>query len=157
MRELIASATLLGHPQSWARARDAGDHYANPAGYARWLTTVGRLLASVWRDAGGRRKDPEDGPVEVELVFWLERPKRRPASIPTDLWARKDCPAIGRQDVDNLAAAIFDAVTRAGWWTDDTRAAALVARKYWLPAGDTRERTEIRMYRDGGTDALPTA
>jgi Holliday junction resolvase RusA-like endonuclease len=149
-RDLVIGLTLTGPPMSWARARDTGeDGYANPLKYSRWLTATGRAFAREWRDQTGRRKDPIDGPVAVELLFLLRRPARRPASVPVDLWGLDRCPAIGRQDLDNLAAAVFDAVTRAAWWTDDTRAASLHAAKVWLPAGDENERTELRIYRLG--------
>lgn len=146
-RELILALTLSGPPMAWARARDLGeDGYANPLRYSRWLSATGRALGKEWRGEDGRRKDPIDGPVAVELLFLLKRPARRPSSVPVELWRLDRCPAIGRQDVDNLAAAIFDAITRAGWWTDDTRAASLHAAKAWLPADDDNERTEIRVY-----------
>ena len=149
-KDLVISVTLAGPPMSWARARDAGDgEYANPLRYSRWLGSTGRALGKQWRDSDGGKLDALDEPLAVELLFLFCRPAKRPRSVSPDLWRLDRCPAIGRQDIDNLAAAVFDALTRAGWWTDDTRAASVHAAKAWLPAGDDEERTEIRIYRLG--------
>ena len=61
-----------------------------------------------------------DGPVAVSLTFCLPRP----ASAPK----RQRWPWRG-PDLDKLARAVFDALTSAGVWADDSRCVELQARK----------------------------
>jgi hypothetical protein len=66
-------------------------------------------------------QDKFDAPVKVVLVFALRKPKNpkhktRPASRP---------------DLDKLVRAIFDSVTSAGIWEDDSLVVDLQASKEW--------------------------
>ena len=70
---------------------------------------------------------PFEGPVSLEITFFLPRPKR--------LCRKKDCqiaiPATCRPDVDNLAKAAMDALTTVGMWADDAQVHHLTVRKYY--------------------------
>lgn len=136
-------ATIPGQPKAWQRARDAGpDGYVNPASYSRWLRQTSQHIRGQWKQAGNTRR--LDCPLEVEIAFYLHRPQRRPDGYPRELWDMPPIPAIGRSDVDNYVAAVFDAVTRAGIWIDDTRVAGLRASKIWIPTSQP-EGTTIRI------------
>lgn len=60
-----------------------------------------------------------EGPVEVSLVFHVERPKT------TKLWGPKP-------DIDNYAKSVLDAFNDSGVvWKDDCQVVRLVASKQW--------------------------
>ena len=65
--------------------------------------------------------EPFDSSVKVTLLFALKRPKNP---------KHKDRPA-SRPDLDKLIRAIFDSVTSAGVWTDDSLVVELQASKTW--------------------------
>lgn len=63
------------------------------------------------------------GPLEVEMHFWLPRPK----SAKKRLW-----PA-GRPDLDNLVKAIMDSATQTGMvWRDDGQIVSLHVMKSYV-------------------------
>ena len=68
----------------------------------------------------------EEG-VMVSMEFYLPRPKR--------LMRKKDPVEVmvhtSKPDVDNLAKAILDCMTQAGWWRDDCQVFASVVRKWY--------------------------
>lgn len=74
-----------------------------------------------WRDkviygaraAVGARWLPLDGPLEVDLRFWMPRPASHPATIPTF--------PTSPPDTDKLMRAIGDALTQARVIVDDAR------------------------------------
>ena len=147
-RTPVCSFTLRP-PMAWRRALDQGDGtYANPQAYQRWLMRASRDVARAWCQ-GGTKPEPLNCPLEVGIIVYLERPQRRPGAYPDDLWGAIDAPAIGRADVDNFAASVLDACTRAGVWVDDTRVSSLIAAKFWLASGDADQRTEVTISRIG--------
>lgn len=60
-----------------------------------------------------------DGPIDVELTFWLERPAAA---------AHREYPHV-RPDLDKLGRAILDALTYAEVYVDDARVVNLQTRK----------------------------
>jgi len=60
------------------------------------------------------------GPVEVFVVFYLPRPKSAPRRVTE--------PAT-KPDLDKLARALFDALSAAGVWRDDSQVVHVHARK----------------------------
>lgn len=64
-----------------------------------------------------------EGPVSVEVVFTFDPPKSAPKS--------RRCWPITRSsgDVDKLVRAVFDALTDAGVWRDDSQVVRLAAEK----------------------------
>lgn len=100
-------------------------------GYGEWVAAV-RLAAS-------RRvvREPFDGPVSVELVFHMPRPKKHYRTGKHSGALRDDAPEQHTQtpDVDKLSRAVLDALTEAGVWLDDGQVVMLDARKVWAPPG----------------------
>ena len=66
---------------------------------------------------------PLEGPVSVEMVFTVPKPKSAPKRKLT--WPTK------RPDLDHLVRACADACTAAGVWRDDSQITALVALKVY--------------------------
>lgn len=78
--------------------------------------------------AGARSVEPFDCPVRVDLKFYMPRPAshyRRDGSLKPSAPA---WPAV-KPDIDKLERAVFDAVTAAGVWRDDSRAVVVVKSK----------------------------
>ncbi|MCW2897777.1 MAG: putative Holliday junction resolvase [Streptosporangiaceae bacterium] len=71
-----------------------------------------------------------EGPVSVDVVFTFDRPRSAPKSRP--------CWPITRSsgDLDKLERAVFDALTDAGVWRDDSQVVDVRARK--VHVGDDR-------------------
>jgi crossover junction endodeoxyribonuclease RusA len=67
--------------------------------------------------------DTIEGPVELHVTFYLDRP----ASIPM---SKRPFPIVP-PDVDKLVRAIGDGVTDAGVWGDDSQVVSLIARKLY--------------------------
>jgi len=66
---------------------------------------------------------PLTGPVDLNVVFYIERPKSIPQS--------KRLTPIVPPDVDKLVRAICDAMTDAGVWDDDAQVIHLKAMKLY--------------------------
>jgi Holliday junction resolvase RusA-like endonuclease len=108
-----------------ARMYDAGTSDA-------WKAAVIAAGASQCPDA------PLDGPISVCLTFYFERPKSHHFTGARATLLRPLAPVLhtGKPDADNLAKAILDAMTIAGWWVDDSRVANLFVQKRY--ANDKR-------------------
>lgn len=63
---------------------------------------------------------PFDGPLQVQLHFWLPRPKSLAKTV---IHPAK------RPDIDKLARAVLDGLTAGGAWKDDAQVVQLAARK----------------------------
>lgn len=73
-----------------------------------------------------RPKTALEGPLRLDLTFWMPRPKSRG----DELWHAS------RPDFDNLAKSVCDALTRARWWTDDSRIASATIVKLYSTASN---------------------
>jgi crossover junction endodeoxyribonuclease RusA len=115
----------LPSPQGSKRAfvRNGRANLVEVAGAALkdWRTTV---TARAVEAAAERDWDALDGPVKVDVLFWLPRPKARP----DDEWHAV------RPDVDKLARAVLDALTAARLWRDDCQVADLWTGKRYETA-----------------------
>lgn len=89
---------------------------ANPRLKA-WRALVREAAEAAVEDAGW---ETLDDPCQVQLGFTMPRPKR----------SRWGVPAV-RPDLDKLTRAVFDALTDAGVWKDDSRVVSMeVTKKY---------------------------
>lgn len=106
-----------------------------------WRATVAWQVAHTMRQAGWRRAD---GPVAVEVEFYLHRPPSAPKSR-----TRPDV----KPDLDKLLRSTLDALTESGAIADDARVVEVVASKHY--AGDwTGARITIRTL-EGATTQCP--
>lgn len=81
---------------------------------------------------------PIEDYVSVEMVFFMPRPGRLNDDSQPEVRLPHGC----KPDVDNLAKAVLDALTRAGMWKDDSLVVDLRARKFYH-AKDARPGVEI--------------
>lgn len=61
-----------------------------------------------------------EGPVEVKINFWLPKPKSTPKKV---IYPAK------KPDLDKLIRGVFDALTEASVWKDDSLVVCVYARK----------------------------
>lgn len=70
-----------------------------------------------------------DGPVHIELEFVMPRPVSTPK--------RFTPPAVKKPDLDKLQRAVFDAISSAGVWRDDSQVVSVQASKRLAQIGET--------------------
>lgn len=92
-----------------------------------WRKAVATAAASVSRGA------PIDAPVEVRVMFGIERP----ASV------TREWPSVA-PDVDKLARAVLDGLTDSGLISDDSRVVRLVAEKVYASRPGARVVVAVR-------------
>ena len=73
------------------------------------------------------------GPMHVELVFRLPRPKAHYRTGKFSHLLKNSAPGDegSRCDVDNLSKVVLDKITRSGYWVDDNQVVFLSVRKRW--------------------------
>lgn len=78
-----------------------------------------------------RPSEPIQGPLHVNLDFYFSRPKCHFGTGRNAGEIKGSAPSayIIKPDIDNLAKLILDALTRAGFWNDDTQVVTLNAKK----------------------------
>lgn len=88
-----------------------------------------RTVAESAKSAGVRTTEAA---VKVRMVFSFARP----LSHKTKKGLKKDAPSVPREDVDNLAKGVLDALTCVAWH-DDRQVSTLVVRKMYAERGET--------------------
>lgn len=68
-------------------------------------------------------EEPLDGPLQVDMLFYMERPKT----------VRRDYPTVV-PDLSKLVRAVEDSLTDAGIWADDARVVDMHAAKAYADA-----------------------
>lgn len=71
----------------------------------------------------GEDWEVQDGPAMVNITFYLPRPKSAPKT--------RDILPKNSLDLDKLVRAVFDGMTAAGLWSDDSRAVGLTTFKFF--------------------------
>lgn len=114
-----------------------GSVNAFPTKGGRGVRVVSKTPALVeWREtvrhaaelALGEGWEVQDDPAMVNITFYLPRPKNAPKT--RDILPKKNL------DLDKLVRAIFDGMTAAGVWTDDSRAVGLTTFKFFAVGPD---------------------
>ena len=131
--EFRASFHVEGIPKAQPRprafARKMGEKFVArvfDAGTAEgWKSLVAVTGASK------RPPAPLDCPVEVQLTFFLPRPKSRSRKCD---W-HGPIPCASKPDCDNLAKAVLDCLTQQGWWNDDSQVSRLSIEKCYHSIG----------------------
>jgi len=114
-----------GQPRPRAFSRGGRAAVFDPGTAEGWKGEVARQTEDQ------RPSLPLEGPVEVEVLFYMPRPKRL-------CRARDDAgpiPCTAKPDNDNLAKAVLDAWTQQGWWRDDSQVHILRVAKYYHAKG----------------------
>lgn len=119
-----------GQPRPRAFARKFGNTFSarmyDPGTAEAWKAAIAAEAAKFMP------KSPFSVPLVVVLDFRLPRPKRlcRKCDDPGEVWAT--C----KPDVDNLAKAVFDALTAIGMWADDALVVKTTIRKQYHAIGN---------------------
>ena len=87
-----------------------------------WRETMSNAFTA-WTATFAGAWEPYDGPLAVDVTFWMPRPQRPKYSLPAV-----------KPDADKLCRALGDAMTASGLITDDARITTWHARKRY---GDT--------------------
>lgn len=123
-------AAGMPKPQGSKRAFVVGNRAvmteSNKAGHKDWRATV-----TAEATAAMAHRSPEDGPLRLEVTFYLPRPKSHPKT-------RRTWP-IARPDIDKLVRSIADSLTHVVW-RDDSQVVELVARKTWAYDAERNDR-----------------
>ena len=115
-----------GQPRPKAFSRGGHAAVYDPGTAGEWKALVA---------AAGEAQRPES-PLSEPLFVALEFIMPRPKSVPRRLGSGRR-PHTSRPDLDNLAKAVLDALTQAGWWCDDDQICGLDASK-WIAAEGER-------------------
>lgn len=116
---------VVGRPAPQGSKRHVGGgRMVEQSRYVRaWREAVTRAARSAMR--AQVLLQPIDGPIALDVVFRLKRPKR----------GRWNVPAVP-PDLSKLIRATEDALTDAGLWCDDARVVEIRARKVYSAAPD---------------------
>jgi len=113
-------------PRVAMRGRRAMAYNADSKDMKAWKKALDSALSEI-PDRG------LEGPMHVELVFRLPRPKAHYRTGKFSRLLKDSAPGDegSRCDVDNLSKVILDKITRSGYWVDDSSVVFLSARKRW--------------------------
>lgn len=114
-KQMRVIGTPKAQPRARATARGKFARVYNPKTADGWKQAI--LLASQSKNL---QKKPFLEGVHLRLLFLMPKPKRPKCSVP-----------VGKPDLDNLAKAVMDALTKAGWWKDDAQITTLVVDKQY--------------------------
>lgn len=131
----MKTVTIYGEPKAQPRPRATAR-----GGFARVYNPTS---ADHWKDAivyhAKDQGEPFLGPVSLEIRFDMPRPKH--------LRGTEQRPHTVKPDIDNLVKAVMDALTKAGWWIDDSKVWELKTSKQYAakdePSGVCIRATEI--------------
>lgn len=134
--EFFAAGEPKGQPRPRACAFRVGGKYT-----ARMYdagTSDGWKAAVIAAGAAHCPDAPLTGPISVCLTFYFPRPKAHFFTGKRAAQLRDLAPILHatKPDADNLAKAVLDAMTVAGWWADDSRVSNLIIQKRY--ANDQR-------------------
>lgn len=107
---------------------------------ARTRTAEADVIALV---ADQAPPEPLSGPVRVWVDSFLPIPKSW-SKTKTEAAALGEVRPTSRPDLDNLVKLVVDAMTRAGYWRDDSQIVEMGARKFYSHKPRTTARVEGR-------------
>lgn len=133
---MVLAFTVGGQPSGWAlRTTRHGRNYT-PEKQRSWGAVATELARAAWNGAA-----PINGPVRIEVLAVLSRPKR--------LCRRKDDPGravcLANPDCTNVQKLVEDAITRAGVWVDDALVTESSTRKVYAAIGEAPG-VHVRVY-----------
>ncbi len=100
---------------------------------------VGPWRAAVVEAVAPLSFEPFSGSVGIEIVFWLEKPKT----------VKRDLPTVP-PDLDKLVRGLFDALTIASVWTDDSIVIEVKSWKFYADHGEPGASVRIYQLDDPG-------
>ena len=114
------AGTPKAQPRPRAVARGGFARVYNPDTADEWKAAVAAAPSTPAKPSA-----PIESAVKLGIVVRMPIPKSRAKHVETD------SPHTFKPDLDNLAKAIFDAMTNAGWWKDDCQISHLTVSKVW--------------------------
>lgn len=117
-----------------------------------------RAAVQVAATAARRNHVPFTGPVRLDVIFRVARPKSHHRTGRYAHLLRPNAPAFPAvvPDLSKLVRATEDAITDAGLWADDALVAEIVAAKRYADATPTGARITIRPLTPGhSTEVAP--
>jgi Holliday junction resolvase RusA-like endonuclease len=91
---------------------------------------------------------PIEGPVIVDVTFFMPRPKRLCRKSDPDGWV----PCTSKPDRDNLDKAVLDCMTQLGWWRDDAQVYAGKVEKFYHEKNGSPGATITVIWNNNGKD-----
>lgn len=137
MRETITffvEGDPKGQPRSRACIRGKHAGVYDPGTADAWKMAV----AEVWRNVAKRDTyGPFETAVSVRLVFYFRRPKGHYRTGKNAGILRDGLSVFhtGKPDLDNLAKAVLDVLTRLGAWKDDALVNQMIVERLWAREG----------------------
>lgn len=132
----IIEFTVRGTPKPQPRAKT---RVVQPKGRPAFAHIYTPRVGDEWKRAVARTAGlhapaaPMDGPVRVELRFYLPRMKKHERlRVGDDAFLASD--RVGG-DCDNLAKAVVDVLQAKGYFVDDAQVAAVDVRKWYAAVG----------------------
>lgn len=128
--EFFAPGEPKGQPRARACIRGKRAGVYDPGTADAWKHAV----ADAWRSQVAREDAPHVAPfetaVQLKLTFYLRRPK---GHYRANGEVKPSAPRhhTGKPDIDNLAKAVMDVLTRLGAWTDDALVCNLHVVRRW--------------------------
>jgi Holliday junction resolvase RusA-like endonuclease len=135
MREPVTffvEGTPKGQPRARATIRGKHAGVYDPGTADGWKAAV----AEVWRNVA-RSPEPFTGAVSVRLDFYMKRPAGHYGSGKNAGTLKATAPALhtSAPDLDNLAKAVLDVLTRLNAWPDDRLVTKLTVSRHWCDSG----------------------
>ena len=137
-----AEFEVRGDPKGQPRARSFARLIAGKA--------VARVYdpgtADAWKEAIWRAAEPHRPP--QPLTGWFYVGVRFEFRRPQRLLTKKNQDVVrytGKPDLDNLAKAVLDVLTMAGFWLDDSQVARLHVEKWYVRNKETQPGALIRL------------
>lgn len=122
-----------GQPRARACIRGKRAGVYDPGTADAWKMAV----AEAWRHKvapeNAPRLSPFETAVSLRLSFWFRRPKGHYGSGKNAGALKDSAPRVhtAKPDLDNLAKAVMDVLTRLGAWTDDAIVCRLDVSRGW--------------------------
>lgn len=140
--EWDAEVTVIGEPVPWGVGRNpkTGDRFVP----GRQAKARGDVMDAYWRQAAARGSLDADESIDLQLRFYVARPKYhygsgRNSGVIKDRY--REARPTGRPDLTNLQKLAEDALTGVAW-RDDDQVCSVDARKEYT---EGPPRTEIRI------------
>jgi Holliday junction resolvase RusA-like endonuclease len=118
MPDMALNFFIFGEPEAQPRPR---------WGMGRFYSPKTAFWKSAFMAAKANRSRPafDHEPIALSITLFFTRPKSTPKWV---AWK------ISKPDADNVAKAVMDAMTAAGWWNDDAIVAHLIVYKVYADA-----------------------
>lgn len=122
-----------GQPRARACIRGKRAGVYDPGTADKWKAAVAEVWRNVVAPENAPRLSPFTGAVSLRLGFFFRRPKGHYGSGKNAGSLKAGAPNrhAGKPDLDNLAKAVMDVLTRLGAWTDDALVSRLTVSRAW--------------------------